>query len=409
MKLKDGKFQIGGLAVEELCKEFDTPLYVYDFDRMTTQYERLKKAFEGSQTHINYACKALTNINVLKHFKNIGTGLDCVSIQEVHLGLKMGFEPDNIIYTPNCVSMDEVRQAVDLGVKITLDNISLLEQFGNEYGADYPICIRFNPHILAGGNIKISTGHVDSKFGISIHQLRHVERVVKRQNIWVEGLHMHTGSDILDITVFMKGAKILLDIAHGFDNLNYIDFGSGFKVPYSPDDESTDIEALGKQMTKTFNEFCKEYGRELTLMFEPGKFLVSEAGYFFAKVNVIKTTTATVFAGLETGLNHFIRPMFYDAYHHITNISNPKGKERIYSVVGYICETDTFAEDRKIREIKEGDILCFHNAGAYSYQMSSNYNSRPKPAEVMVKQGKAHLIRKRESFEDILRNQIEVE
>ncbi len=408
MELKNGKYYVGGIAVEKLCKEYQTPLYVYDCNRMAAQYNRLTKAFKGVNLRINYACKALSNVNILKYFKQLGSGLDCVSIQEVQLGLKMGFSPDRIIYTPNCVGMDEIRKAVKFGVKINIDNISILEQFGDEFGSNYPVCLRFNPHILAGGNLKISTGHIDSKFGISIYQARHVQRIIKSENIKVEGLHMHTGSDILDVEVFLRGADILLDLAKDFPDLHYVDFGSGFKVAYREGDVTTDVERLGKEMTSRFSTFCKEYGRKLTLMFEPGKFLVSEAGYFLAKVNVVKTTTATVFAGLDTGMNHLIRPMFYSAYHHVINVSNPSGRPRIYTVVGYVCETDTFAYDRKINEITEGDTLCFYNAGAYAYQMSSNYNSRFRPAEVMVLDGKAHLIRQRETMEDLLRNQVEI-
>lgn len=402
-------FQIQGINALELCEEFGTPIYVYDTEKMESQYKRLKDAFKGSKMKINYACKALTNVNVLKFFKSLGSGLDTVSIQEVQIGLKAGFAPQNIMYTPNGVSIDEIREAVKLGVRINIDNLSILEQFGSEYGNSYPVCIRMNPHIMAGGNIKISTGHIDSKFGISIHQLRHLERLIKSLDINVEGLHMHTGSDILEVDVFLRGAELLLDIAHNFRDLKFVDFGSGFKVAYKPNDISTDIEELGTKMTELFSKFCDEYGRELEIEFEPGKFLVSESGYFFTKVNVIKQTTATVFAGVDTGLNHMIRPMFYDAYHHIENISNLNGRQRIYTVVGYICETDTFANDRQIAEIKEDDILCFRNAGAYCYTMSNNYNSRFKPAEILVHKGKAHLITKRQELEDILRNQIEIE
>ncbi len=408
MQLTEGQFLISGVNALDLCREYDTPLYVYDTAKMEMQYKRLSKAFKGSKHKINYACKALSNINVLRFFKSLGSGLDTVSIQEVQLGLKAGFEPHDIIYTPNGVSFDEIKKAVELGVRINIDNLSILEQFGALYGNKYPVCVRLNPHIMAGGNIKISTGHIDSKFGISIHQTRHLERLVKSLNINVEAVHMHTGSDILDVDTFLKGAELLLDVARDFPDLKYIDFGSGFKVAYKPNDISTDVEELGKKMTKMFNDFCKEYGRELEIEFEPGKFLVSESGYFFCKVNVVKQTTATVFAGVDTGMNHLIRPMFYDAYHHIENVSNPTGRTRVYTVVGYICETDTFASDRQITEITEGDILCFRNAGAYCFTMANNYNSRYKPAEVLVHKGKAHLITKRQTMEDILSNQVEV-
>lgn len=408
MELKNNRYIINGVDVLELCNTYDTPLYVYDSAKMTEQYQRMMNAFKGVKVKLNYACKALTNINVLKLFNKMGAGLDAVSFQEVRLGLKVGFKPQDIIYTPNCVSLEEIDQAVGEGVRINIDNISILEQFGHKYGNTVPVCIRINPHIMGGGNAKISTGHIDSKFGISIYQITHVKRVIEANNMKVEGLHMHTGSDILDEDVFLKGVEIMLDTVKTFKGLDYVDFGSGFKVKYKPDDIYTDIESLGQKLTERFKSFNKEYGKELTLMFEPGKFLVSEAGYFFAKVNVIKQTTSTVFAGLDTGLNHLIRPMFYDAYHHIVNISKTEGRQRIYTVVGYICETDTFGWNRKINEVSEGDILCFYNAGAYSFQMSSNYNSRYRPAEVLVHQGNAHLIRKRENIDDILRNQVEI-
>jgi len=406
MKIINNKYKIDGLDVVSLCTKYDSPLYVYETARMKNQYSRMLDAFKGVNVKINYACKALTNINILKFFKNLGSGLDAVSVQEVELGLKAGFNVRDIIYTPNCVSIDEIEKVVKLGININIDNISILEQFGLLHGNKIPVCIRINPHIMAGGNQKISTGHIDSKFGISFYQMPHVHRVIAANNMKVEGLHMHTGSDILDVDVFIKGTKILLDVAKDFKELKYIDFGSGFKVPYKPDDIYTDIEVLGNELTKQFKEFCKNYGKDLTLIFEPGKFLVSEAGYFLARVNVIKQTTSTVFAGIDTGLNHLIRPMFYDAYHQIINVSNPQGKNRIYTVVGYICETDTFGWNRKINEISEGDYLAFMNAGAYCFAMASNYNSRYRPAEVLIHEGKDYLIRKRETMDDLLKNQV---
>ncbi len=405
---KKGRYELEGIDVLKLVEEYGSPVYVYNTAQMEQQYKRLKSAFKEVKAHFNYACKALNNINVLRFFKSLGAGLDTVSLQEVQIGLKAGFAPEQIIFTPNCVSIEEIEAAVALGVRINIDNLSILEQFGNRYGSSYPVCIRLNPHIMAGGNIKISTGHIDSKFGISIHQTRHLQRIIESYKLKVNGLHMHTGSDILDVDVFLRGAELLLDTAMDFKDLEYMDFGSGFKVPYKPGEYGTDVEELGAKMAKLFNNFCKEYGRDLTLEFEPGKFLVSESGYFFCTTNVIKQTTATVFAGVDTGLNHFIRPMFYDAYHHILNASNPEGIERIYTVVGYICETDTFAWDRRINEIREGDVLCFLNAGAYLYTMSSNYNSRLRPAEVLIHQGKAQLISKRENLDDLLKNQVEI-
>ena len=390
-----------------IAKEHGAPIYVYDSNKIQSQYERLTKAFGGvSRLRLNYAAKALSNLSILRLMHSLGSGLDTVSIQEVKLGLMAGFKPESIIYTPNGVSLEEIEEAAALGVQINIDNLSVLEQFGSKH-PDIPVCIRINPHVMAGGNTNISVGHIDSKFGISIHQIPHLLRIVELTNMNINGIHMHTGSDILDIDVFLYASEILFETAKNFKRLDFIDFGSGFKVPYKEGDIETNIEEFGKKLTKRFNSFCKEYGKELTLAFEPGKFLVSEAGYFLAKVNVVKQTTSTVFAGIDSGFNHLIRPMLYGANHQITNLSNPKGKERYYSVVGYICETDTFGSNRRINEISEGDILCFKNAGAYCFTMASNYNSRYRPAEVLWHDGKAHLIRKRETFDDILKNQVD--
>ena len=395
-------------ALLQIASDYGSPVYVYDSEKISSQYKRLTSAFNKvKHLKLNYAVKALSNISVLKLFNTLGSGLDTVSIQEVRLGLEAGFSPEQIIYTPNGVSLEEIETAAQLGVQINIDNLSILEQFGTRHPKT-PVCVRINPHVMAGGNTNISVGHIDSKFGISIHQLPLLFRIVENTKMNINGIHMHTGSDILDIDVFLYASEILFDTAKHFKDLEFIDFGSGFKVPYKEGDIETNIEELGKKLGKRFNEFCKEYGKDLTLAFEPGKFLVSEAGFFLTKVNVVKQTTSTVFAQVDSGFNHLIRPMLYGSQHEIVNISNPKGRERFYSVVGYICETDTFANNRRINEITEGDILCFKNAGAYCFTMSSNYNSRYRPAEVLWHNGKAHLIRKRETFDDILKNQIQI-
>ena len=409
MKLVNNKYQMQGVDLEEVADEFGTPLYVYDGEKIIHQIKYLKESFSGLNVKIKYAAKALTNISILKLMRKEGAGIDAVSINEAHLGIKAGFQPQEILFTPNCVSFDEIKEAVELGLMINIDNISILEQFGNAYGNTIPCCIRLNPHIMAGGNAKISTGHVDSKFGISILQKRHILRVVQTYNINVTGLHMHTGSDILDAEVFLKASQIVFDIARDFENLQFLDLGSGFKVSYREGDVTTNIKLLGKSIENAYKNFCKEYGRDLELWFEPGKFLVSESGVFLVKTNVVKTTPATVFAGVDSGMNHLIRPMMYDAFHDMVNISNPKGTKRVYTVVGYICETDTLGWDRQLSEVREGDIIAIKNAGAYGFSMASNYNSRLRPAEVLILDGKANLIRKRETFDDLLRHIVEVE
>lgn len=409
MELIDGRNHIGGVAVEDLVRTAGTPVYVYDAAILERQLERMQKALAGMPHRIMYACKALPNINVMRLLRAGGAGLDTVSIQEVELGLHAGFEPEEILFTPNMVGFDEFVRAVELGVHINIDSIPMLEHFGNAYGGKVPIFLRINPHIMAGGNERISVGHIDSKFGISIHQMRHVERIVASHGIHVHGLHMHTGSDILDTGVFLQAADLLLEMADRFPELRYLDLGSGFKVAYKESDLTTDIEDLGRLLSLRISAFNAGREKPIEVWFEPGKFLVSEAGTLLVRVNLVKQTTATVFAGVDSGMNHLLRPMMYGAYHHITNASNPGGRNRIYTVVGNICETDTFGWDRQLNEVREGDVLAMANAGAYGHSMASNYNSRLRPPEVLVKDGKAHIIRRRETLDDLMACQVDVE
>jgi diaminopimelate decarboxylase len=389
-----------------LAEKYGSPLYIYDAEKIISQFKHIKNAFADSKRlRINFATKALSNISVLKLLKNIGSNIDCVSIEEVQLGLLAGFDPKQISFTPSGVSFEEIEKAVDLGVKITLDNLPVLDRFGANY-PDLPVSIRINPNVMGGGNEKISVGHHKAKFGIPTYQIDDVKQIERKRKMRINGVHMHTGSDILKVETFLEAAEVLFGVARQFENLSFIDFGGGFKVSYKEGDPATDLEEFGTIISKRFNEFSKEYGKELEIVFEPGKFLVSESGYFLTSVNLIKKTDKITFAAVNTGFNHFIRPMYYGAYHHIVNISNPEGELKKYNVVGYICETDTFAEDRMISEIHAGDLLCFKNAGAYSFTMASNYNSRLRPAEVLVYKGKDHLIRERETLDDLTRNQI---
>jgi len=404
-----GNYRIQDVDLQALTKEFGTPLYVYDAEKIVHQLRTLKTAFSDADVKIKYAAKALTNLSILKLLRVCGSDVDVVSIQEAHLALRAGFKPSQIMYTPSGVDFSEIIEGVQLKVTINLDSLSALEKFGQKYHDTYPCSIRLNPHIMAGGNYKISTGHSNSKFGISVYQLPDIHEVVKRHNIRVNGLHIHTGSDITESEVFLKMADILFGVARDFPHLRFIDFGSGFKVAYKEGDMVTNVYDLGLKLTKAFNDFCQSYGRKLELHFEPGKFIVSEAGVLLVKVTVVKSTPSLTFAGVDSGLNHFLRPMMYDGYHEIVNISNPTGPQKLYTIVGYICETDTFGSDRKLHEVREGDILAIKNAGAYGYSMASNYNSRLRPAEVLLLNGQAKLIREREKLEDLWRNQPEVD
>ena len=400
--------ELSAAHLTAIASEFETPAYVYHAERIKEQYGLLKSAFKTSDTRFFYACKALTNINILRYIKSIGCNVDCSSVNEVLLAVRAGFDPKNILYTSSNIAFSEIEVAQKLGVNINIDSLSNLEKFGKKFGHSYPVGIRLRPNIMAGGNLKISTGHEKSKFGIPLEQIDKVLNLVKRTNLHIHALHIHTGSEIKDVEVFAKGIEVLFGIAEKFPELQVFDFGGGFKVPYQPGEQGTDIVLLGKKVAEEMEWFEEKYDRHMQVWFEPGKFLVSEAGYFITRVNVIKESPSAVFAGVDSGLNHFIRPMFYGSYHIINNISNPGGAEKVYTVVGNICETDTFAEDRLLNEVREGDLLIFKNAGAYGFEMASNYNSRFKPAEILVKNGKAHLIRRRDGLEDLMKNIIEV-
>ena len=409
MQLISGHYKIQDVDLEALTKEFGSPLYVYNAEKIVHQLKTLKTAFSGSDIKIKYAAKALTNLSILKLLRAYGSDVDVVSIEEAQLAIRAGFKPSQIMFTPSGVDFNEIVEGVSLHLTINLDNLSALEKFGHRFHNSYPCSIRLNPHIMAGGNYKISTGHSNSKFGISVFQLPDIHEVVKRYDMRVNGLHIHTGSDITESEVFLKMADILFGVARDFPDLRFIDFGSGFKVAYKEGDIVTNVYDLGLKLTKVFNEFCQSYGRKLELHFEPGKFIVSEAGVLLVKATVIKSTPSLTFVGVNSGLNHLIRPMMYDAWHDIVNISNPAGSHKLYTIVGYICETDTFGSDRKLNEVREGDILALKNAGAYGYSMASNYNSRLRPAEVLILNGQPHLIREREKLEDLWRHQVEID
>jgi diaminopimelate decarboxylase len=399
-----------GISPLDLAAQFGTPLYVYDAQVIENQYNILRGAFATvPKLRINYAVKALTNISVLSLLQKLGSCVDTVSLEEVQICLKAGFSPEQIGYTPSGVHFSEIEKAVDLGVRVTLDSVPVMYQFGQKYGSAHPVGLRLNPHIMAGGNLKISTAHERSKFGISILQLDDIQQVMRETGLVVNGLHQHTGSEIKESETFLQVAEIIFDAAKRFPDLQFLDLGGGFKVPYKPHDKGTDMKKVGKAISTRFNQLCQDLGKDLELVFEPGKFLVAQCGTFLVRVNVVKHNPSVSFAGVDSGLNHLIRVMMYDAYHEIVNLSNPLGDKQLYNIVGNICETDNFAEDRLLPTITEGDILGIQNAGAYCFTMASQYNSRVRPAEVLIHNGKAHLVRERETLEDVLRNQILVE
>jgi len=393
-------------VLRQLADEFGTPLYVYDGEKIAEQYQLLQSAFNPASTRFFYACKSLTNVNILRLIKNLGCGIDCSSINEAYLAIQAGCSPNNILYTSNGIAFEEIVAATELGIHINIDSLSNLEKFGARFGHSYPVGIRLRPNIMAGGNLKISTGHEKSKFGIPLEDIQLVLDLVKTHNLQITGLHVHTGSEIKDVAVFLQVARLLIDLIPNFPELTCIDLGGGFKVPYRDNETGTDLNELGRKTAEIQSEIQTKFGKQLEIWFEPGKFLVSECGYLITQVNVLKQSGQILFAGINSGFNHLIRPMFYDAYHRIKNISHPNAAEKLYTITGNICETDQFAENRSLAEIREGDYLVFYNAGAYGYEMASNYNARFKPAQVLIENGTPRLISRRDTLDDLLRLQI---
>ncbi len=431
MELNDQLFSIQEISIPELCQKFDTPLYVYDSEIIEKNLNDFKTAFDGVDLKIKFAIKSCSNISIIKLMKKLGTGLDTVSIPEIQMGIEAEFKPKEIVFTPNIVDFEEIRQAVKLGVYINIENLQNLEKFGKEYGNSIPCCLRLNPNIISeveSGEVsgidfaninkehystvnskRVTVWHNQSKFGISLKQFDQLLEIVNKYNIKVNGLHIHSSHVILSPEVFIKGAEIIFEISKHFNDLEYLDFGGGIMVKHKDDDEVIDINETGKKFVFEFKKFCRQRGKDMELWFEPGRYLVSEAGYLLTKAVVLKSNGYIDFVGTNTGFNHLLRPMMYDAYHEIINISNPNGKMKKYNVVGNLCEVDNIGKDRDLNEVRVNDILAIKNAGAYGFSMSSNYNSRFKPAEVLIINGEAKLIRKRDTYEDLLRNQIEID
>ena len=394
--------------LKEAALKFGTPIYLYDLKIIENQFDKLNKELSVLENYkIHFAAKSLSNISILKFIRKMGAGLDAVSVEEVMIGLKCGFNKDEILYTPNGVSFKEIKEVFRLGVKINLDSIESIKDFVNEFG-NQSITVRINPGIDAGGNDNVSVGHTESKFGIPEERIDELLDMEKKGKIKITGLHIHTGSDITKNNQFKEGIQKIFSIARDFKNIESIDLGGGIKIPYYKDDTSTNLNDYVKEVSKELKKFELKFKKKLKLIFEPGKFLVSDCGFFITKVNYIKSTKTKDFLQVDSGFNHLLRPTLYGSHHEIINLSNPLGRKKEYDVVGYICEKDTFAEKRKISDTSKGDLICFKNAGAYGFNMSSNYNNRLKPAEVCIYNNKILKIREAQSLSDLLLGQIDI-
>ncbi len=429
--MKNNPYNVQRLDLHDVCATFGTPLYIYDADVIKKQFSSFSNAFMEIDHKVMFAVKSCTNLSIMKYMHTLGAGIDTVSIPEIKMGLKLGFKPEEIVFTPNVVEFSEIREAVELGVHINVENLQTLEDFGKIFKGSYPVCIRLNPNILSEiesgkadlnqldfssinkehyqevSEEKIAAWHNQSKFGISLFQFDNILTLVKKYNLKINGIHLHSSHVILSEAVFEKGVKTVFEIAKRFDHIEYVNFGGGIMVRHHPDDKVIELDTIGEILKKEYDKFCVSLGRKVQIWFEPGRYLMSESGWLLTKAVVLKTNGFINFVGTNTGFNHLLRPMMYDAYHEIINISNPDGEFEKYNIVGNLCEIDNIGTNRRLNKVRKDDIILIKNAGAYGFSMSSNYNSRPKPAEVLIIDGQARLIRKRENFDDLIRNQIE--
>lgn len=412
MDIRNDGLYFGDVSAEDLIKEFESPLYVYEEDTIRARARELKNAITYDNKEIKFACKANTNIEIMKVLKEEGMGIDAVSPGEIFAALKAGFEKDHILFTTNNVLWDEIEYAASNDIMANLDSLSQLKMFGREFpGRD--ICIRINPNVGAGHHNHVITGGPESKFGINYTRVDDIKEITRKSGLRIKGIHQHIGSGILDPEIFIKAMDVLLDTAKNFEGLSFIDFGGGIGVPYQENEERMDIRVLGKRITDEFENFCGRYGRELKLVIEPGRYLVAESGFLLGTVASVKEGEKHRFIGINTGFNHLVRPAMYGSFHQILHAGKPYGARESQVIAGNLCESgDTFTRDevgivdRDLPAFKEGDIVCICNAGAYGYSMASYYNSRPRPAEVLVKGGRARLIRRRETFEDIFKSSL---
>ncbi|MGV8084825.1 MAG: diaminopimelate decarboxylase [Candidatus Bilamarchaeum sp.] len=405
---KAGKLFIGDIAVNELCEKFGTPLYVINQKRIEENYQRIKNAFSNNYKNIkvHYAMKANSNLNVLEILKDLGAKIDAVSEGEVRAALKAGFSKGDIFYTGSGIDKVELDFLLKNDIRINLDSISDLEKIDNIKIPEF-ISFRINPETGSGHHSHVVTGGKDTKFGIWEQEAIEAYKKAKKIGVKKFGIHMHIGSNIFDTAEFCKAIDRFMEIASNISKNAKIEFelfdiGGGFGVPYRPDQDELDIEKHAKTVVSRFREKLEQYELgQPALLIEPGRYIVADAAVLLTKVSTIKKTPYKKFAFVDAGMNTLIRPAMYESYHHIVidGKINQKPTQK-YDVVGPICESgDVFAKDRMLPQIEEDDIVAILTAGAYGQTMSSNYNLRPRAAEVIISKGKYMTVRERERID----------
>lgn len=400
--IKNNKLFIGTLSAESLLQKYGSPLYVYDARIIRDRFSALKRNITYPKVNIHFACKANSNPAILKVLRKEGSYIETVSPGEIKIARKAGFKDTEIIFTSSNISKEELHWLIQQNITVNLDSLTQLRRWG-EQRPNSSIAIRLNQGIGAGHHKTNITGGPDSKFGIDLQQLDEVKKLTQKYNLKVTTIHQHIGSGILNERIFMKAIEKLLETALQFKDLEYLDFGGGFGVPYKESHTPLNMQSLGKKISKRLNSFMKDYGKELTVRFEPGRYLIAEAGILLATITDVKRTPYKVFVGTDTGFNHLIRPMMYGSYHQIVNANRIDGEHEVVSIAGDICESgDLFASDRSITKFQEDDVLAIFNTGAYGYTMASMYSSRAIPAEVLVEDDKVTLIRKKRTVHEYL-------
>ena len=406
MKITDNKLYLGDIPVDTIMQEYGSPLYVYEESVLRSQFRELSAGFPRGLLEIHYAMKANSNPSLLRILAEEGSSIDAVSEFEVRLALESGFEANQIIFTGNNNTLREIEFCVEQNVSVNLGSLALLEKYGERY-PETTVSLRVNPGIGAGHHSHCITGGPDSKFGIYYDQIETVLSLAKKYKLTINGIHSHIGTGIFSAEPMLEAMEMILDVAKVFPDLQFVDFGGGFGIPYKPEQLPLDMEDLSKKMTERFTNFIQHYGRDLLMKIEPGRLLIGPVGVLLATVTNITNTPKNSFVGVDSGFNHLVRPTMYGSYHKILNANRISSTEKDVVVVGNICESGDILSrsgDDFIRKLSSpaiDDRLAFLDAGAYGFSMSSQYNFRPRPAEVLVHQGQSRLIRRAETFEDL--------
>ncbi len=410
LTVRDNRLYLDGRSAESLAQEFGTPVYVYEEALIRARCRELRDCFRAAQPDFHYAVKANFNPSLLRILKEEGFGIDAVSPHEARLALELGFQPAQILFTGNNVGEEDLAYCIQHAIPVNLGSLDEVECFGR-LNPGATVSVRINPDVGAGHHAHVITGGPHSKFGIYGTERERLGEALARHRLRLCGIHAHIGSGILRSDDMLAAMEIVLREAERYEGLEFIDFGGGFGIPYRPEDKRLALAELGSAMAERFVAFGRAYGRPVRMKLEPGRYVVAEAGTLLARVTTVKTTPRHTFIGTDSGFNHLVRPVMYGAYHGIVNASRMQGDAHPVIVAGNICESgDVFTqgedglEDRALTLPRIGEVLAILDAGAYGMCLSSQYNLRPRPPEVLVRADQARLIRRRESYEDLLRN-----